>query len=678
MAWQVKIGSGALAAAASLGIEDVALDYASRAADSCVLTGSAAVLDPAYGEAVEVWWGGVRRFVGSVGPSTLVGAADRQVLCHGVWHDLERVVYCQRWRISVDGELQWVYSSRAILGQAETGDWPRRQNVGQTVAAVVAYAALRGVAIQLGACSVDMVLPLDEVRDVTCAAAIDRVLRFAPSLCSWFDYSTTPPTLHFGAVSAVGSVPVEDRQLALRHDLVVPGVRLEVETSTDTPSGTLRVLTFQEAGDADALGAVWATVPLSGGKTSRSKTEIDVVTEAIPDPLTNAAWWIARHPRLNGIAEADVSFIQATRGEDPEDYPRVSVNPLSDLDGHSLRGRVETFKATVDIIKRDGDGEILTREHAVELSLDLVTTDATTRNYSRLESSDFEEAETIPADFAAQLYARWSVLYAEGTSTWPLASAWPHPGDSMHETPLQRVSVSASAMTATGTYGPPQHLSASDLAAFLNRLRLRVASRRAQARDDGKDPADAVRDANAVAPAKAAGHADGAPTRMRMVLGESSAAKTIDLNPSDLAEGDVAKARAIDVPDGAGTAARVLAISTEAASVTSALKLLVGSSGDGRTLVVEGAAQALLSLALRVVDVSGTPKLALDIASLYLVDSATGAKRPLSDFFGVVSSAIGIKLTSVIGTDGSTDVVDDLPLKQHSGHLYPTGAWPHA
>lgn len=565
MAWQVKIGSGSLAAAATLGIEDVALDYASRSADSCVLTGSAAVLDPTFGDVVEVWWGtpAVRRFVGSIGPSTRIGAADRQVLCHGLWHDMERVVYCQRWRISVDGALQWVYSSRAILGQAETGDWPRRQNVGQTVAAVVAYAALRGVAIQLGACSVDMVLPLDEVRDVTCSAAIDRVLRFAPSLCSWFDYSTTPPTLHFGLGSAVGTVPVEDRQISLRHDLVVPGVRLEVETTTDTPSGSLRVLTFQEAGDADALGAVWATVPLSGGQTSRTKSELDVVTEPVPDPLDDAAWWIARHPRLRGIAEVDLSFIQTTRSfVDPADYPRISLTPLADLEGHSLRGRVETFRATVDIVKRDETGNVLTQEHAVHLDLDLVTTDANTRNYSRVDSVDFEEAETIPADFAAQLYARWSVLYAEGSSVWPLAAAWPHPGALMHETPLQRVSVSAKAMTASGTYGPPQHLSASDLAAFLNRFRQRVASRRAQAREDGKQPADSVRDANAVAPVKAGGHADGAPTRTRMVQGLSSAAKTIDLDPALLDDGKTAKPRVISFLDAEGNPAHATFIAT--------------------------------------------------------------------------------------------------------------------
>lgn len=559
MAWQVKIGAGALAAPSAYGIEEVALDYVSRGADTCVLSGTAAILDAAYGAAVEVWWDGARRFAGTVRTVPLSGATDRQVVAKGPWDALEKLVYCQRWRIQVAGELQWVYSSRAILGQAEGG---ARVSVGTQVGAIVAYAASRGVAVQLGTCTVPMTLPLDEVRDITCAQAIDRLLRWAPSLCSWVDYATTPPTLHFGQGAAVASVPVEDREVSLRHDLVVPGVRLEVETATDTPSGTFRALSFQEAGDADAVDACWATVPLSGGMLSRTKSTLDVVTEAIPDPLEDAAWWIARHPRLRGIAPADVSFIQATRGDDPEDYPRVSTTPLQSLEGFGLAARVETFRATVDVVKRDGGGNILTREHAVELAMDLVTTDATSKTYSRVDSADFEEPETIPADFAAQLLAQWSVLYAEGTAVWGIASAWPHPGALMHATPLQRVAVSAAAMSATGTYGPPQHLSASDLAAFLNRFRRRCASRRAQSRDDGLAPADSVRDANAVAPAKAAGHADGAPTRIRMVEGERSSAKTIDLDPERLEPASTATPRLIKYTNAAGELRQAYVLAT--------------------------------------------------------------------------------------------------------------------
>src|SRR5262249_34743621 len=49
---------------------------------------------------------------------------------------------------------------------------------------------------QIGRITPNVDVPIDEVRDITCAEVIHKMLRWSPDAVTYFDYTTTPPTFH--------------------------------------------------------------------------------------------------------------------------------------------------------------------------------------------------------------------------------------------------------------------------------------------------------------------------------------------------------------------------------------------------------------------------------------------------------------------------------------------------
>jgi hypothetical protein len=49
---------------------------------------------------------------------------------------------------------------------------------------------------QIGAVTPALLPPFTEVRDITCAEVVHKMLRWSPDAVTWFDYTTTPPTFH--------------------------------------------------------------------------------------------------------------------------------------------------------------------------------------------------------------------------------------------------------------------------------------------------------------------------------------------------------------------------------------------------------------------------------------------------------------------------------------------------
>jgi hypothetical protein len=49
---------------------------------------------------------------------------------------------------------------------------------------------------QIGTVSPALLPPFTEVRDITCAEVVNKMLRWSPDAVTWFDYTTTPPTFH--------------------------------------------------------------------------------------------------------------------------------------------------------------------------------------------------------------------------------------------------------------------------------------------------------------------------------------------------------------------------------------------------------------------------------------------------------------------------------------------------
>ncbi len=558
--WQIKVGAAALAYAGEAGVEDISIAYASLATDIVTLK-SHPDFDIAYGTIVEIHYAGTRRFLGRCVRSVLSEGgveALRTIRLAGPWEWLERIPYRQSWQMWNDDELGPTLTSRVILNQDADGD---AISVEAQLADIVGHAATRGAPLAFGLAAVSLTLPWDEQRDITCAAAIARLLRYTPAVASWIDYSGATPMIYFGGGAAL-TLPAsaETRVSGYRDDLVVPGLTIEIEristVTTDDGANSYRSLDFLTAGTTAAVDALFATLQLAGSDSSKSVMRLDVETEAIPDPLTDAAWWIARHSRLKNVAAADLSFIQAVRRNlrtgllvtDPEDYPRISLNPMTDLSAMGINARVEQFRAIVDIVQRDEDGAITESEHAVNLSLDVITTNATTRTYSKLQSYSATSAEPTPANLATELLAHLSVRYAEGSASWPIRDLWAAPGNTLYSTPIQTVHVSSADKLAEVAFGPPQHLSVADFAAVLQGFRTRRASISWKARTNAEPAAENELEANQASPARVPGFAPGA-KRHLSIAAAAGAGGSVVLDPTKLDDDETITVKEISWKD---------------------------------------------------------------------------------------------------------------------------------
>jgi hypothetical protein len=63
--------------------------------------------------------------------------------------------------------------------------------------------------LQVGTITPNLDVPIDEVRDITCAEVIHKMLRWTPDAVTWFDYSTTPPTFNCKRRSELNAVTLD-------------------------------------------------------------------------------------------------------------------------------------------------------------------------------------------------------------------------------------------------------------------------------------------------------------------------------------------------------------------------------------------------------------------------------------------------------------------------------------
>lgn len=545
--WQYRIGTGELQSGRDAGVLFSSIDYASRAPDTAVLVTLPEIVIP-YRTSVEIWHGDVRRFLGVCMPGKRTAARSTLAVEYrlaGPWWHLQRIVYRQIWQTLVRDALGPTPSGRVILHQSAAG---AAISVDAQLADIIAYARTQSAPLALGACATHLTLPWDEQRDLTCAQAVDRCLRFCPDVCSRIDYAPAVPVLHFTAGDDF-QIPDSAETIVdqARDDLVCPGVEIQIERLGQHDGTQYRTLQNLTAGDVADPDAVHATLQLAGPESNRTVLRVDVVTETIPAPLANAAWWIARHPRLNGIAAGDLSIIDTGRwtldtaanppawavAADTNLYPRISLTPIAQLVTLDVRSRVERITATCDIIRRNAANEIIDNEHAVVLELQVVTTNATTRTYTHVQAFSGIDGEPVPEGLAAELLAHWSTRYYDGTATWPLADAWPVVGAIVSGSPIQSCSVESSRNTASVQFGAPAHLSIEDFAARLQGFRTRRASISWRSRSTGEPAPSAELDPAQLNPAKVPGQGGG--EKRQLVVAGATTGK-IDLNPSGLSE----------------------------------------------------------------------------------------------------------------------------------------------
>jgi hypothetical protein len=347
----------------------------------------------------------------------------------GPWWYLENLVFQQTTKIfqgwsGTPGEdpiLVDTYSSRIALNQAPDGSL---QGTADTIDEVLDWLVLQGGALMQWDSSgfPDMQIPMREERDITCADAIRRQLAYMDAV-TWFDYSTTPPTLNIkrrtdltaASLALDGTSGVTSVDITPRSDLQVPYVHLKFEkTYQDTYGSFLQIVDqyYPDPIPANKFGALIATVILQPTISVSQYIETELIEPWSLD------WWQTVREDLNNDQEyAGLELIEDTdTRESALDYYIKDGAFASWMDGV-----VEEDKVSAKVSYRqkeliqDGATSQEVDGHKVReqvISIRLKATDLETGTYSTITDAGEDPSEF--AGLAQSIYTDLNALQYDG------------------------------------------------------------------------------------------------------------------------------------------------------------------------------------------------------------------------------------------------------------------------
>lgn len=489
------------------------LHFANRATDTLEVVGVPAGFLLA-GDAVTVAYLGTLVFRGEV--DTIVRNLSRgddtteNVTCTGPWAKMARLVCKQNWMTGGNNVTASKASSRLILNQSASGSAQGLNTALTEIANGPNNGAPAACGYQVGTVSVStQELPFDPTRDITIAQAIIRELKFFPAAVTRFDYSTTPPTLNItlpdlsgNDAAYVAPIPKTARQYVYNAHPVT-AVALEIETVGEVDGAQYRDITHQVApfgydASTNNPDCLYATIQLAGFSASSVKQSFKSEVESIDSwgGINDAAFWKAKHPYLANVplTMGSITITNATRsGEaDAAQYPNISKNTVGEIQAAGLKARVETFTCTARIVRTGGlNSGVEEIEEGVQLQMQFVTTNATNRTYTWIDSSSSTSGETVPTGLAAALLSARSGALREERFTMRLGTVaqWPVLGDICDHLVLQEFDVDCANLTAELHFGTPDYLSPEDMAALMTGFRNKARATFSTSRVSGK-PAD--------------------------------------------------------------------------------------------------------------------------------------------------------------------------------------------
>lgn len=404
------------------------------------------------------------------------------------WANMERLVYRQWWRYNGT----YVYSSRLILNQYKDGS---PQTLRSELLEIAKFGQ-KGCRYTVDTSTINgmpnVYLPFDECRDITVADAIKRELRFFPLVFTRFNYSPSTPELYISGSAGGLSIP-EDRILS--RDITynqqrINTVKLEVETTTTINGEPCLSHKYQLAGPTadDNANCLYATIQANGGGSNATYNCFESITEAIPDNLNDAQWWIDKHPRLSGLAPSGISISGAKR--EPANYNRISASTAGELEAAGIKCEVSKFTCSANISSNSG------KENQIELTMFFLTTNATgtaedPKHYYWLESSSASDGEIIPEGLARAILDQRSKTILNETLTIRLGGTLPKIGQSRKISDdesiyLQSMDIDLYNLTATLNFGVPDYQTPEDMVSLLRGFRSKCASSSSIARQTGK------------------------------------------------------------------------------------------------------------------------------------------------------------------------------------------------
>ena len=517
---------------------------------------------------------------------------------------MARLVFRQEWKVSSTVSQS---CSHLILNQAPDGTL---QDMTAQVQEIAEYASDNGCGFSYSENNIDAgttQLPPDEARDITCAAAIMRTLRFFPQTVCRFDYSTTSPALHVSIPPDSPStasyldpeVVPETQRSYTRTSHPVVGVDIATEsfdlvTGNNSVDSTLRKFTHQTYGVQNSIDTLHIFMPLAKGSSSTSWEKLEV--ETLPgDTYTNLNFWIQNHPALAGFSTTGTNKVEfanpGQRNIFPESLPitngRLTDTTVGDLKRFGFLAEVVRMTANVKITTPD-------KEETLVLTLDWVCTNATTRTYTRQTGSSSTAGETLPDGLAAAILAQRGGDLMSEEVTIRLGDSFPTLGDADVVTEnnvsqvlyLQSFEVDCYDLTAQLHFGRPAFLSPEDMRDLLLGFRQRGFASNVPNRGE-PDADDNMEDAGGVQPLKSSsivvssvekstvkgsGNAgnkitlDTTSSKAAIKI-EKTGSGTVNLDSADVDNGKTAQFRDLTYTDSNGQQQTVKVLSTAAATI---------------------------------------------------------------------------------------------------------------
>ena len=393
-------------------------------------------------------------------------------VAHGPWQWLSTYNYLQTYKIATDPTLEVPthvaqYMGRVVMGQTPSGT---RQLLAAALGDIISFAISNGCPIALGAISgFDFEVPWDQVSDITCAAAITRLLQsWAPDAVVWWDYSTVNPTINIsrraglppvnlpvaprgGAGLGTAYVPFESIDMTPLYKDLASGVVLFFPKINSTGSAswiTLDVDKYPAGVTGLEARALVRTVELTGYSSSLISQKVKVLPLAAAlgtDTLDNTGVTAASDPdaflalknfwtRKYAALAADDVVIQGFSARlrkaapDTKQVTGVDTQYIPDLDttltneiivggvatwmqegGLTRKGQKQIYYAAITYTKAG------VSHFGEPYFANVMATNCTTKTYTQETGADGGDA--TPTGLAARLYAAVSVLHYQGTLT---------------------------------------------------------------------------------------------------------------------------------------------------------------------------------------------------------------------------------------------------------------------
>ncbi len=365
------------------------------------------------GDCIELFQNGIRTFYGFVKKVPIGETAldcSVEIEAQNPWAELSETIYQQLWKSAVteSGEtvLSPVWRSKIVLGQNNEG---KKITVAQQIRDILEYAIFSGAHFTIGKIIADSQMLLDEAKDLTCAEAFSRTLKWIPNSIVYFDYSKQGlPEINVIPKSQTDIVAIENVSLKSlkywsRKDLELEGVVVKYErehTAEDFSWITLEEDVYPPNINPHSQRCLVMSVELAGAKSNCQENTI--LCEPIRTDLTQ--WWIEHIPFLKEVSNLQITNVSRNFPELTRELRQGNLS--SKLNYKSQRDNITAIASY-----SDGDGNILSKN----VTISLIATNAVTGTHNVWNQT--QEVEETPIGLAKAIYDAASSLKYEGYAT---------------------------------------------------------------------------------------------------------------------------------------------------------------------------------------------------------------------------------------------------------------------